>query len=72
MTNWEHYFGTPEAASHMEVIWYSWPFCIAVYRTKRMSRCTCSQQRIADFDTEEMFRTWLNAEYDDGTIVFED
>lgn len=23
-------------------------------------------------NTEEMYRAWLNAEHDDGTIVFED
>lgn len=72
MTNWEHYFGTPEAASHMGVAWYSWPFRIVVCCTGRMSKCTCHHQHIAGFDTEDAFRAWLNAEYDDGTIAFED
>ena len=72
MTNWARYFGTPEAASHTEVVWHSWPFRISVSVAGQMSACTCKHRPVADFDTEGAFRAWLGAEYDDGTIVFED
>lgn len=71
MKNLEHYFGTPEAASRMEVVWHSWPFHIAVDRARSASRCTSCHQRIADFDSEDAYRAWLDAEYDDGTVSFE-
>lgn len=46
MTNWEHFFGTPERAAQMEVEFQSWPFII-VKRTSRMSACTSSHQLVA-------------------------
>lgn len=71
MKNLEHYFGTPEAAARMEVVWYCWPFRIVVGRARSASRCTSCHQRIADFDSEDAYRAWLDAEYDDGTVLFE-
>lgn len=76
MKNIEHYFGTPEAAARMEVVWHSWPFRIvvgrvAVDRAWSASRCTSCHQRIADFDSEGAYRAWLDAEHDDGTVSFE-
>lgn len=72
VTNWEYYFGTPERAAGMEVVWHSWPIMIVVYRSSPMSACTCCHQIVAQFRAPEEYRAWLDAEYDDGTIVFED
>lgn len=72
MTNWDHYFGTPERAAGMEVVFHSWPVTIVVYRSGRMSAATCHRELIARFSSPEEYRAWLDAEYDDGTIVFED
>lgn len=37
-----------------------------------MSAATCHSELIARFCSPEEYRAWLDAEYDDGTIVFED
>lgn len=37
-----------------------------------MSAATCHRELIARFSSPEEYRAWLDAEYDDGTIVFED
>ena len=72
MTNWERYFGTPERTASTEVVWHSWPIAIVVYETRQMSSCTCNHRLVARLDTPEEYRAWLDAEYDDGTIVFAD
>lgn len=72
MTNWEHYFGSPEAAAHMEVVWGSWPISITVYSSRPFSSLTCEHRLVASFHNEEEYRAWLVAEYDDGTVRFEE
>lgn len=72
MTNWEHLFGTPERAIHTETEFYSWPFFIAVYETSRMSSCTTSKRLLASFCDEADYLEWLKAEYDDGTVEWEE
>lgn len=72
MTNWEHLFGTPERAIHTEVEFHSWPFSIAVYETSRMSSCTTSKQLLASFCEEADYLEWLKADYDDGTVEWEE
>lgn len=72
MTNWEHLFGTPERAIHTETEFHSWPFFIAVYETSRMSSCTTSKQLLASFCEEADYLEWLKAEYDDGTVEWEE
>ena len=51
---------------------YSWPFFIAVYETSRMSSCTTSKRLLASFCEEADYLEWLKAEYDDGTVEWED
>lgn len=72
MTNWEHFFGTPERAAQMGVEFQSWPFIIIVWRGRRMSACTDSRQLVAWFDEEADYLEWLKAEHDDGTVRWED
>lgn len=72
MTNWEHLFGTPERAIHTETEFHSWPFFIAVYETSRMSSCTTSKRPLASFCEEADYLEWLKAEYDDGTVEWEE
>ena len=72
MTNWEHLFGTPERAIHTETEFHSWPFFIAVYETSRMSSCTTSKRLLASFCEEADYLEWLKAEYDDGTVEWEE
>lgn len=72
MTNWEHLFGTPERAIHTETEFHSWPFFIAVYETSRMSNCTTSKRLLASFCEEADYLEWLKAEYDDGTVEWEE
>ena len=45
MTNWERYFGSPEAAMRMGVRMMTWPL---------------------------EYAAWLHAEYDDGTIRWDE
>lgn len=72
MTNWEHLFGTPERAIRTEVEFHSWPFFIAVYEASRMSECTTSKRLLASFYEEADYLEWLKAEYDDGTVEWEE
>lgn len=72
MTNGERLFGTPERAIRTEVEFHSWPFIIMVYETHRMSSCTTSSRLLARFYTEADYLEWLKAEYDDGTVRWED
>lgn len=72
MTNWEHLFGAPERAIHTEVEFHSWPFFIAVYETSRMSECTTSKRLLVSFYEEADYLEWLKAEYDDGTVEWEE
>ena len=72
ITNWEHLFGAPERAIHTEVEFHSWPFFIAVYETSRMSSCTTSKWLLASFCEDADYLEWLKAEYDDGTVEWEE
>lgn len=72
MTNWEHLFGAPERAIHTETEFHSWPFFIAVYEASRMSSCTTSKRLLASFCEEADYLEWLKAEYDDGTVEWEE
>lgn len=71
MTNHEHYFGTPEAASRMQVRFFCWPIRVTVWVTEPMAATTHSQL-IKEFTGARDYLAWLEAEYDDGTIVFEE
>lgn len=51
---------------------YTWPFFIAVYETSRMSSCTTSKRLLASFCEEADYLEWLKAEYDDGTVEWEE
>lgn len=72
MTNHEHYFGTPEAASRMEVRFLCHPIRVEVWATEPMTTATTRRRIIKDFTGVRDYLTWLEAEYDDGTIVFEE
>ena len=72
MTNHEHYFGTPEAASRMEVRFSSHPIRVTAWVTKPMAMVTTHSQIIKEFTGVRDYLSWLEAEYDDGTIVFEE
>lgn len=72
MTNHEHYFGTPEAASRMEVRFLCHPIRVEVWAAEPMTTVTTSRRIIKDFTGVRDYLAWLEAEYDDGTIVFEE
>lgn len=72
MTNLEHYFGTPEAASRMEVRFLCHPIRVEVWATEPMTTVTTRRRIIKDFTGVRDYLAWLEAEYDDGTIVFEE
>lgn len=72
MTNLGRYFGTPEAASRMEVRFKSHPIRVSVWVTEPMSKATTSSRIIREFNGVPGYLAWLEAEYDDGTIVFEE
>lgn len=72
MTNWEHYFGTTEKAARMEVCISSWPSRVSVCMVKSFNDQTVSRRFVAHDMTPDEYSAWLDAEYDDGTIVFED
>lgn len=72
MTNHEHYFGTPESASRMEVRFFSHPIRVTVMRTEPMSAVTTHSQIIKEFTGVRDYLSWLESEYDDGTVIFEE
>lgn len=72
MTNHEHYFGTPEAASRMEVRFSSHPIRVTVWVTKPMTMVTTHSQIIKEFTGVRDYLSWLESEYDDGTVIFEE
>ncbi len=72
MTNHEHYFGTPESASRMEVRFFSHPIRVTVMRTEPMSAVTTHSQIIKEFTGVRGYLSWLESEYDDGTVIFEE
>lgn len=72
MTNHEHYFGTPEAASRMEVRFLCHPIRVEVWAAEPMMTVTMRRRIIKDFTGVRDYLAWLESEYDDGTIVFEE
>ena len=72
MTNHEHYFGTPEAASRMEVRFFCCPIRVMVWVTEPMSKATTSSRIIREFNGVPGYLAWLESEYDDGTVIFEE
>lgn len=72
MTNHEHYFGTPEATARMEVLFLCHPIRVQVLVTEPMTTVTTRSQIIKDFTGVRDYLSWLESEYDDGTIVFEE
>lgn len=71
-TNYEHYFGTPESVVNIEVKFHSWPRSISLYDVEPFSAQTWGNNRIEYFETKQEYLDWLNAEYDNGDIVFDD
>ncbi len=72
MTNWQRYFGSPEAAMHMEVRVMTWPLLIVVDEVNPLTRCAKHSHRVGEFTSFEEYAAWLHAEYDDGTVRWED
>lgn len=74
MTNWEHFFGTPEAAMRMEVRMLSdgRRFRIAVSECNPFTTCAFESRRVRDFASWGEYLDWLRAEYNDGTIKWEE
>lgn len=72
MTNHEHYFGTPEAASRMEVHFLCYPIRVTVWATEPMAKVTTQSQLIKEFVGVDDYLAWLESRFDDGTIVFEE
>ena len=68
MTNWERYFGSPEAAMRMGVRMMTWPLLIVVDEVDPHTRCAKHSRRVGEFASFEEYAAWLHAEYDDGTI----
>lgn len=70
MTNWERYFGTPEAAMRMDVrmLCDGRRFRIAVSECNPFTSCAFESRRVRDFASCGEYLDWLRAEYDDGTI----
>lgn len=70
MTNLEKYFGTPEAAMHMEVhMLYSLDrLRIAVYECNPYTKLAFESHFVKDFFSWSEYQDWLQAEYDNGTI----
>ena len=82
-TNWEHYFGSEERASLMEVHCTYWPATISVWQVRPRSRygLTTTTQHIKTFKGEQMtpvgevramYDQWLRSRWDDGTIIWDD
>ena len=74
MTNWERYFGSPEAAMHMEVrmLRDGWRLKISLSECNPFTTCAFESRWVRDFASGDEYMDWLKAEYDDGTIRWED
>lgn len=74
MNNWEQYFGTPEAAMRMEVsmLREGRRFRIEVSECNPSTTCAFESRWVRDFASWGEYLDWLNAEYDDGTIKWEE
>lgn len=74
MTNWERYFGSPEAAMYMEVrmLRDGWRLKISLSECNPFTTCAFESRWVRDFASLDEYMDWLKAEYDDGTIRWED
>lgn len=74
MKNWERYFGTPEAAMRMEVSMLrdGRRFRIVVSECNPFTAYALESRLVRDFKSWGEYLDWLNAEYDDGTIKWEE
>ncbi|WP_443613325.1 hypothetical protein, partial [Adlercreutzia sp.] len=72
LTNWERYFGSPEAAMRMGVRMMTWPLLIVVDEVDPHTRCAKHSRRVGEFASFEEYAAWLHAEYDDGTIRWDE
>lgn len=61
MTNWEHFFGTPERVALMCLSYYSEPPVIAVNRFKYVNG-TMVPMLVAWFSSHEEYVEWLKTE----------
>lgn len=61
MTNWEHYFGTPERAARMDVEFYAIPAMVIVKREERAGD-TATLRVVARFYSNADYLEWLKAE----------
>ena len=59
MTNWERYFGTPEAAVRMEARVMTWPLLIVVDEVNPLTRCAKHSRRVGEFTSFEEYAAWL-------------
>ena len=71
MTNWEYYFGTREKAALMDVEFYAIPAMVIVKREERAGD-TATLMVVARFYSNADYLEWLKAEYDDGTVEWEE
>ena len=53
MTNWERYFGSPEAAMRMCVRMMTWPLLIVVDEVDPHTRCAKHSRRVGEFASFE-------------------
>lgn len=74
MTNWERYFGTPEAAMRMNVSVRRDPrrFRIDVFECNPFTPCMFEKRHVRELCSWGDYLDWLRAEYDDGTIRWEE
>lgn len=61
MTNWEYYFGTPEAAMRMEVEFYAIPAMVIV-KHEELAGNTATLRVVARFYSNADYLEWLKAE----------
>ena len=61
MTNWEHFFGTPERAALMDVEFYAIPAMVAVKREEKAGDAA-TLRLVARFDSREEYLAWLKSE----------
>ncbi len=57
---------------HMEVRVMTWPLLIVVDEVNPLTRCAKHSHRVGEFTSFEEYAAWLHAEYDDGTVRWED
>lgn len=61
MTNWEHFFGTPERAMMMDVEFYDIPTMVVVKREEKAGQAS-TLRLVARFYTRDEYLEWLKSE----------